>query len=128
MKLESALEIVSKYHRFDDGLLELFSYVFLRDGSMTVNVELHARNHAVEGDVWRRVRIVVGGVGEVRSSFAGGETNVICSGVKLLEFDGAVCLDIDGEYGAREPSSMDDVRKYSPCYVVGETIEVIELE
>ncbi|MDF9618451.1 hypothetical protein P5705_12410 [Pseudomonas entomophila] len=128
MKPEDACKIIDAYHRFDDGILELFSYVFLRDGSMAVRLELYARNHAAAGDVWRTVRIVVGGAGEVRSNFTGGETNVICSGVKLLELDGVICLDVDGEYGARDPVSMDEVRKYSPCYVVGETVEIVELD
>lgn len=128
MKREDALKLLDDYHRFDDGLLKSFTYSFLRDSSMTVSLEIYARNHAMEGNVWKTVKLVVAQAGEVRSNFSGGETNVICSGVKLLEFDGKLCLEVDGEYGEHDPVSMEEVRRISPCFIMGETIDIAELD
>lgn len=48
---------MAAYHYFDNEICELFSYVFLREGSMAINIVLCVRKHAVERNSWRRVRV-----------------------------------------------------------------------
>ena len=124
---EAARKIFDDYYGFDDGLIKSFEYDFFQADALRVKIEMYARNYALEGDVWRTVRIIIEGVSEVRSVFEAGAFNVICSRVKLLRFDNAWCVEVDGDFGDI-PISLDAIRKYSTCYVIGERVEVLELE
>jgi hypothetical protein len=65
-----------------------------------VRIVVYARNHALDGNVWRQVAITVGDVREVLLRTPGNFINRICCGVKLLRF-GDWCVDIDGTYAQR---------------------------
>lgn len=124
---EAARKIFDDYYGFDDGLIKSFEYDFFQADALRVKIEMYARNYALEGDVWRTVRIIIEGVSEVRSVFEAGAFNVICSRVKLLRFDNTWCVEVDGDFGDIAVS-LDAIRKYSTCYVIGERVEVLELE
>ena len=125
---EDAVGLVDGFDRFNDGMINSFNYEFLQDGTLSVSLEFYARDYRREGNVWKRVRVVVDRVDEVRSAFSGGQTNVICSGVKLLRFGEVWCVEVDGDYGPNDPSSLDEIRMYASCYITGGTVEVVEVD
>ena len=81
-----------------------------------------------QGDVWRQVAITVGAVREVLLKTPGNFINRICCGVKLLRFGDVWCVDVDGTYTHDDPATLDEVRRDGDCYVIGGTVEAIELD
>ncbi|CAK15127.1 hypothetical protein [Pseudomonas entomophila] len=122
MDLNEAEKIFEQYCGFDDGLLKAFEYVFSEEGACSVKLELYAENYSLDANVWRRVDVCVRGVSEVRSTVI---PIVINSKVKLVRLGGEVCLEVSGDFG-HEPMSIENIRKYSFCYVVGRSVEVME--
>ena len=125
---EDAVGLVDGFDRFNDGVMNYFKYEFLGDGTLSVHIEFCARDYRIEGNVWKRGRVIVAHVDEVRSTFSGGQTNVVCSGVKLLKFGEVWCVEVDGDHGPNDPSSLEEIRKYGSCYITGDTVEVVEVE
>lgn len=124
---EAARKIFDDYYGFDDGLIKSFEYDFFHADALRIKIDVYARNYELEGDVWRTVRIIIDGVSEVRSVFEAGAFNVICSRVKLLNFDGKWCVEVDGDFG-HIPISLEAIRSCSTCYVLGERVEVMEVD
>ncbi len=115
-------KIFDEYDGFDDGVLKAFEYVFSDDDTCSVKLELYAQNYNLEGNVWRRVDVWVRGVSEVRSTVI---PIVINSKVKVLDLEGRVCLEVSGDFGL-DPMSIEIVRRYSVCYAIGRSVEVVE--
>ncbi|MEG2034310.1 MAG: hypothetical protein RR376_26945, partial [Janthinobacterium sp.] len=63
--MERTQQIFAQYHRFDDGALVSCEHVYGSQGVQAVRIVLYARNHGLEGNVWRQVAITVGEVREV---------------------------------------------------------------
>jgi hypothetical protein len=84
--IEQAKQIFEDYHRFDDGLILSFEYFYVPDEPLAAQIVLHARNHKLEGNVWRKVKVVVKDVQELVAKLKGNQFNSISSGVKLLHF------------------------------------------
>lgn len=126
--MERTQHIFAQYHRFDDGVLVSFDQAYGPRGVQAVRIVLYARNHALDGNVWRNVAITVGEVREVLVRTPGNFINRICCGVKLLRFGDVWCVDVDGTYAHDDPASLDEVRRDGDCYVIGGTVEAIELD
>lgn len=115
--------------RFDDGLILSFRYFYTSNEPLAAEIFLYARNHKLDGNVWRKVKVVVGDVEELVAKVKGNQFNCISSGVKLLNFGDLWCIDIDGDYSlAGDPSSLDEVREDGQCYVIGRQVEACELD
>jgi hypothetical protein len=115
--------------RFDDGLILSFRYFYTSNEPLAAEIVLYARNHKLDGNVWRKVKVVVGDVEEFVAKVKGNQFNSIFSGVKLLNFGDLWCIDIDGDYSlAGDPSSLDEVREDGQCYVIGRQVEACELD
>lgn len=115
--------------RFDDGLILSFRYFYTSNEPLAAEIVLYARNHKLDGNVWRKVKVVVGDVEELVAKVKGNQFNSISSGVKLLNFGDLWCIDIDGDYSlAGDPSSLDEVREDGQCYVIGRQVEACELD
>lgn len=115
--------------RFDDGLILSFRYFYTSNEPLAAEIVLYARNHKLDGNVWRKVKVVVGDVEELVAKVKGNQFNSIPSGVKLLNFGDLWCIDIDGDYSlAGDPSSLDEVREDGQCYVIGRQVEACELD
>ena len=126
--MERTQQIFAQYHRFDDGALVSFEPMYGPQGVQAVRIVLYARNHGLEGNVWRQVAITVGEVREVLLRTPGNFINRICCGVKLLRFGDVWCVDVDGTYTHEDPATLDEVRRDGDCYVIGGTVEAIELD
>ena len=126
--MEKTQRMFEQYHRFDDGMLVSFEQQYRPGGVQAVRIVLYARNHARDGNVWRQVAITVGDVQEVLLRTPGNFVNRICCGVKLLRFGEQWSLDVDGTYAHDDPASLDEVRRDGDCYVIGGTVEAIELD
>jgi hypothetical protein len=115
--------------RFDDGLILSFRYFYTSNEPLAAEIVLYARNHKLDGNVWRKVKVVVRDVEEFVAKVKGNQFNSIFSGVKLLNFGDLWCIDIDGDYSlAGDPSSLDEVREDGQCYVIGRQVEACELD
>jgi hypothetical protein len=126
---EKISEILQAFHRFEDGLLLSFEFNYLSGEKLAAQVLFHARDHRVDGNVWKRVKVVVSGVEELSAKVRGCQFNSICSGVRLLRFDDYWCVDIDGNYALdADPSSVDEIRQDGDLYIIGRDIEVYEFE
>ncbi|MCK9812593.1 hypothetical protein M1B35_00125 [Pseudomonas sp. MAFF 302046] len=126
---EKISEILQAFHRFEDGLLLSFEFNYLPGEKLAAQVLFHARDHRVDGNVWKRVKVVVSGVEELSAKVRGCQFNSICSGVRLLRFDDYWCVDIDGNYALdADPSSVDEIRQDGDLYIIGRDIEVYEFE
>ncbi|WP_232642118.1 hypothetical protein [Pseudomonas protegens] len=126
---EKISEVLQAFHRFEDGLLLSFEFNYAPGERLAAQVVFHARDHRIDGNVWKRVRVVVRGVEELSAKVSGHQFNSICSGVRLLKFDEYWCVDIDGNYALdADPASIDEVRQEGDLYVIGRDIEVYELE
>ncbi|WP_156894952.1 hypothetical protein [Janthinobacterium sp. 1_2014MBL_MicDiv] len=126
--MDRTQQIFEQYHRFDDGSLVSIEQLYQPRGVLSVRIVLHARNHVLVGNVWRRVAITVGEVEEVALKTPGNFINRICCGVKLLRFGDLWCVDVDGTYAHDEPATLDEVRRDGDCYVIGGTVEAVELD
>lgn len=127
--VEKAKQIFEDYHRFDDGLILSFEYFYAPNEPLAAQIILHARNHKLEGNVWRKVKVVVKDVQELVAKVKGNQFNSVSSGVKLLNFGDLWCVDIDGDYSlAGDPASLDEVREDGQCYVIGRQVEACELD
>ncbi|MDO8050153.1 hypothetical protein O3301_16915 [Janthinobacterium sp. SUN211] len=126
--MERTQQIFAQYHRFDDGALVSFEQAYGPRGVQSVRIVLCARNHELEGNIWRKVAITVGDVRELMMKTPGNFINRICCGVKLLRFGDVWCVDIDGTYAHDEPATLEEVRRDGDCYVIGGTVEAIELD
>lgn len=125
--LITALRTLNAYHRFDDGLVESISFSYARN-QVSAEILLYGRNLTESLDTWRHVRIKVTDVSEFHFQAEQGELLPICSGVKILQFEGLICVDIDGTYEmAEDPKSLDEVRRHGTCYFIGGRIEAEEL-
>ena len=124
---QSIEDIFREYHRFDDGLLLSFEYFYRTCAPLSVQIVLHSRSH-IE-NAWRKVKIVVGDVQELYAKVEGNRPNsVISLGVKLIKFGDLWCIDINGNYPMlKDPSSLDEVRQYGECYVVGRSVAAHKL-
>ena len=120
-------QIFQQYHRFDDGELVSMEQVYQPRGVLSMRIVLYARNHGLEGNIWRQVAITVGDVREIVIKTPGNFINRICCGVKLLRFGDVWCVDVDGTYAQDDPASLDEVRRDGDCYVIGGTVEAVEL-
>jgi hypothetical protein len=126
--MERTRQIFAQYHRFDDGALVSFEQAYGPRGVQSVRIVVYARNHELEGNIWRKVAITVGEVREVLVRTPGNFINRICCGVKLLHFGDVWCVDLDGTYLHDEPATLDEVRRDGDCYVIGGTVEAVELD
>ena len=127
--IENAKQIFEDYHRFDDGLILSFGYFYASNEPLAAEIVLYARNHKLDGNVWRKVKVVVRDVEELVAKVKGNQFNSISSGVKLLNFGDLWCIDIDGDYSlAGDPSFLDEVREDGQCYVIGRQVEACELD
>ena len=126
--MEKTQRIFEQYHRFDDGALVSFEQRYQPGGVQAVRIVLYARNHALDGNVWRQVAITVGDVREVMVKTPGNFVNRICCGVKLLRCGDVWCVDVDGTYAHDDPVSLDEVRRDGDFYVIGGTVAAIELD
>ena len=126
---DRVIQIFEDYHRFDDGLILSFEYFYLPGEPLAAKIILFGRNHKLEGNVLRKVKLVVNDVQELVAKVRGNQFNSISSGVKLLKFGGAWCVDIDGDYClGGDPRSLDEVRENGHCFVIGRHIDACELE
>jgi len=126
--LQDIEAIAERYHRFDDGLLVSFKYFYdtESDNSLTAQVVLHARNHESAAEKWDNVQITIENVEELHAKVSGNQFNSICCGVKFIKFGNSWCMDIDGNYPmAEDPKSLDEVRKYGQCYIIGQKIKIV---
>lgn len=126
--MDTTQQIFEQYHRFDDGALVSFEQMYGPHGVQAVRIVLYARNHALEGNVWRQVAITVCEVREVLMKSPGNFINRICCGVKLLRFGDVWCVDVDGTYAHDDPVTLEEVRRDGDCYVIGGTVAAIELD
>ncbi len=126
--MDRTQRIFQHYHRFDDGALVSIEQQYRPGGVQAVRIVLYARNHALEGNVWRQVAVTLGDVRELLIKMPGNFVNRICCGVKLLRFGELWCVDVDGAYAHDDPTSLDEVRRDGDCYVIGGTVEAIELD
>lgn len=126
--MDRTQQIFEQYHRFDDGSLVSMDQRYQPHGVLSVRIVLYARNHALDGNVWRQVAITVGDVRELAVKMPGNFVNRMCCGVKLLRFGALWCVDVDGTYAHDDPASLDEVRRDGDCYVIGGTVEAIELD
>ena len=127
--IEKAKQLFEDYHRFDDGLILSFEYFYVPNEPLAAQIVLYARNHKLDGNVWRKVKVLVRDVQELAARVKGNQFNSISSGVKLLGFGDLWCVDVDGDYSlAGDPASLDEVREDGQCYVIGRQVEVSELE
>jgi len=127
--VKNAKEIFEKYHRFDDGLIISFEYFYEKNCPLSAKIVLFAKDHSSNKDIWRKVFITIKDVQELCAKIKGNQFNSISNSVKLMDFDGLWCIDIDGTYDlAEDPSSLEEVRKYGECYVLGKEIEVFEAD
>ncbi|MCX7292705.1 hypothetical protein [Janthinobacterium sp.] len=126
--MDRTQQLFAQYHRFDDGALVSFGHVYGPQGVQAVRIVLYARNHGLEGNVWRQVAITVGDVREVLVRMPGNFINRICCGVKLLRFGDVWCVDVDGTYAHDDPATLEEVRRDGDCYVIGGTVEAVELD
>ncbi|MDN2716900.1 hypothetical protein [Janthinobacterium sp. SUN120] len=126
--MERTQQIFAQYHRFDDGTLVSFEQAYGPRGVQSVRIVLYARNHGLEGNIWRKVAITVGDVRELMIKTPGNFINRICCGVKLLRFGDVWCVDVNGTYAHDEPATLEEVRRDGDCYVIGGTVEAIELD
>ncbi|MFF7110539.1 hypothetical protein [Pseudomonas sichuanensis] len=115
-------KVLDEYYGFDDGVLKAFEYIFSDDDTCSVRLELYARNYSLENDVWRNVKILVRGVSEVRATVI---PVVVNSKVKLVDLGGELCLEVNGDFGL-DSMSIENIRRYSFCYVIGRSVEVVE--
>lgn len=127
--IENAKQIFEDYHSFDDGQILSFGYFYASNEPLAAEMVLYARNHKLDGNVWRKVKVVVRDVEELVAKVKGNQFNSISSGVKLLNFGDLWCIDIDGDYSlAGDPSSLVEVREDGQCYVIGRQVEACELD
>jgi hypothetical protein len=127
--IENSKQLFEDYHRFDDGLILSFGYFYAINEPLAAEIILYARNHKLDGNVWRKIKVVVRDVQELVAKVKGNQFNSISSGVKLLNFGELWCIDIDGDYSlAGDPSSLDEVREDGQCYVIGRRVEACELD
>ena len=120
------MTVAKKYHRFDDGLLLSLKYFHDKKSgnSLAAQIVLYARNHESPVGKWDAVQVTIEGVEELCAKVNGNEFNSICCGVKFLKFGDFWCVDVDGNYPLGEdPESLDDVRKYGHCYIIGKKIK-----
>ncbi|WP_434677372.1 hypothetical protein J3P77_14770 [Pseudomonas sp. R1-18] len=126
---ESIQKIFEDYHRFDDGLIVSFEYFYPEGGALAVKIMFYARNHSLNDNVWRNVRIIMHDVKELNVKVRGNQFQSISSGVKLLRFEDVWCIDVDGVFTDDEdPATLEEVRELGLCYVVGNDIEAYELD
>ncbi len=122
-------QILEDYRHFEDGLILSFEYFYVPNEPLAVQIVLYGQNRKLQGNVWRKVKVVVRNVQELCAKVKGNQFNALCSGVRLLHFGDVWCVDIDGNYSlAQDPTSLDEVRKDGACYVVGHQIEAYELD
>ena len=121
-------QIFEDYHRFDDGLILSFEYFYIPNQPLAVQMIFYAKNHRLDDDVWRKVKVVVKDVQEIFAKVKGNQFNSISSGVKLLNFEGLWCVDVDGNCDmAADPTSLDEVRRDGECYVIGREVDACEI-
>jgi hypothetical protein len=126
--IERVKQIFTDYHRFDDGLILSFEYYYVPDHPLAAQMIFYARNQRLAGNIWRKVKVVVKDVQEIRAQVNGNQINSICSGVKLLNFGDLWCVDIDSTYSLdKDPSSLEEVRRDGECYVIGRDVEAYEV-
>lgn len=124
MKINEVQKFFDDYYGFDDGVLKSFDYIFSEEGICSVSVGLYACNYELGNDEWKKVTLLVRNVYEVRST----EMPVtIHSKIKILRFNEGFGLEVNTDFGLI-PVSLASVRKYSTCYILGESIEVLESE
>lgn len=128
-ELGESKAIFDKYHRFDDGLIKSMEITYGRDGSVEASFVFYARDHSAASDVWRNVKVRVRKVTEVSLSAQGNQITSICSGVRLLNFDGLWCVEVDGTYAYdKDPTTIDEIRKHGTCYAFGREVEALEID
>lgn len=121
-------EISLAFNRFEDGLILSFEFYYEPNQPLAATVVLHGRDHNIEGNVWKKIRVTLTGVTELSARVMGNQFNSICSGVRLLRFDDLWCIDIDGNYALdADPSSLEEVRQDGDLYVIGRRIEIQEV-
>lgn len=121
---ESIIQLMSDYHNFDDGLVMSFGFFYPTREPPAVQGTFYAKNHALPGDQWDTVTIVVRDIVEFHAQWRGNQANSICAGVHVVRFGDLWCLDVDGAYGSLEdPRSIDEVRQYGDCYAIGRGVD-----
>lgn len=127
--MSTADAIFTRYHRFDDGYLVAFGYSSAPDGTTTVEMVLHGKDHQAEGNLWRSVKVTVEDVQELLARWQKNHLHRICCGVKLLRFGELWCIDVDGVYnGVDDPASIEEVRADGEFYVVGRGVKAEEAD
>ena len=121
-------EISLAFNRFEDGLILSFEFYYEPNQPLAATVVLHGRDHSIEGNIWKKIKVTLTGVTELSARVMGNQFSSICSGARLLRFDDLWCIDIDGNYPLdADPSSLEEVRQDGDLYVIGRQIEIQEV-
>lgn len=122
-----ARDILDKYHDFDDGVMQSFSYVNNGIGR-SASMVMYARDHRNPGNSWRHVELTVDDVSELCTVMQNGQFYPILLGVRILDYGDVICLDVDGNYASTSgPASLDEVRQLGDFYVIGKNVRMREL-
>lgn len=127
--MNSVKKVFNDYHRFDDGLVISVEYFYSEEGVLATKMMFYARNHSLNGNIWKTVEIVMHDVKELNIKLRGNQFQSISFGVKLLRFEDVWCIDIDGVFtNDEDPMTLEEVRELGLCYVIGNDIEAYEVE
>ena len=125
--LVHARDILDKYHDFDDGVMQSFSY-FDNGHSRSASMVMYARDHRDPGNSWRHVELTVDDVSELCTVVQYGQFYPILLGVRILDYGDVICLDIDGNYASTSgPASLEEVRQLGDFYAIGKQVRMREL-
>ncbi|WP_181321559.1 hypothetical protein [Pseudomonas protegens] len=70
-------EVLQAFHRFEDGLLLSFEFSYAPGERLAAQILFHARDHRLDGNVWKRVKVVVRRVEELSANVSGHQFNSI---------------------------------------------------
>ncbi|MGZ9667031.1 hypothetical protein [Pseudomonas sp. SC3(2021)] len=128
LSMEQVSKVSEAFHRFEDGLILSFEFFYLPNEPLAAQVIFHARDHRVKGNVWKKVKVIVGAVEELSAKVKGNQFNSICSGVRILKFDDVWCVEIDGNYDMdADPTSLAQIREDGELYIIGRQITILEI-
>ena len=121
-----AHSILERYGDFCDGAIISSEYIFRSNQGTSAKIVFFAKN--TENQQWKKIAIIMDEVEEMYMKVRSDLINTIVLGVRILEFDDLICIDVDGNYLSTDgPVTLTEVREDGDYYLIGKRVSAEEL-
>lgn len=124
--IEKTKKIFDTYNHFLDGLTFSFEYFYNPNEKHAVQMVFYGRDG--DGDIWRKVRVVIKDINEVYAKVKENTFNSLPPRVTLLNFENVWRVEVDGNYAMdKDPTSLEEIRLHGERCTFKKTVETYEI-